>query len=300
MLIVNENSSEYFLKALEKAQKNNEKGYCLLFSSENYSISLESIIEKNSQILSEILIDQSLKFFMTEDKTGILWCKNITRKKAAQIFEIFFPNLKKHISPNKAFTIYDLTADIHSLLFIAQEKFDKILEQKRLIEEQYKKEQQEKIIQQERSILDYKITDEVKNQIKEKRLKREIPEILIVDDDIFSCKILMKLLDKNYSTQKAHTAWQAITSYITHAPDIVFLDIDMPFASGHDILLKIKEIDPEAYIIMLSGHSNQNNIVTSLKNGAAHFLTKPFAPEKIFLSLKKAFPLLSHKQKVKP
>ncbi len=56
----------------------------------------------------------------------------------------------------------------------------------------------------------------------------------------------------------------------------------MPDVTRHELLEKIITIDPEAYIIMLSGNASQANIVQAMSLGAKGFIAKPFSREKIF------------------
>ena len=69
--------------------------------------------------------------------------------------------------------------------------------------------------------------------------------------------------------------------YVTHAPDVLFLDIELPDITGHDVLQKVLEMDPDAFVIMLSGNGNKENIFKAMKTGAKGFVGKPFTKDKL-------------------
>lgn len=61
----------------------------------------------------------------------------------------------------------------------------------------------------------------------------------------------------------------------------MFLDINLPDISGHDVLARLRDIDPQIYAVMLSGHTQSENVMEALKMGAKGFVSKPFTKEKL-------------------
>ena len=101
--------------------------------------------------------------------------------------------------------------------------------------------------------------------------------ILIVDD----MESIHEMLDTfvqplGYATRYASNGNDAIKAYQEERPDIVLTDIKMSPMDGLEFAKKLKEIDPEVIIIMMSGYASMNNALTSLKMGAFDYLTKPF------------------------
>ena len=114
-----------------------------------------------------------------------------------------------------------------------------------------------------------------------RRKKREDPLILFVEDDRFTASYASNILSKEFDVIQAKTGEEAISQYIEHAPDMVFLDIHLPGISGHDTLKAMKRVDPEGYVVMLSVDAVTQNIVNASQYGASDFLKKPFSKDRL-------------------
>ena len=119
-----------------------------------------------------------------------------------------------------------------------------------------------------------------------KKKAREKINILLVEDDILIRSLVTNTLIKNFETLPVGFGHQALSKYILFAPDIVFLDIHLPDINGLDLLKKILEIDPDAYVVMLSSDQGPANIAKAMENGAKGFIGKPFTREKLFSHIK--------------
>jgi len=118
--------------------------------------------------------------------------------------------------------------------------------------------------------------------IQNKRRIREASCVLIIEDDLLMSGLLVNMLKNMHNVVQARSGFSGIVSYVEHAPNTVLLDINMPGLSGHETLKRIKLIDPESHVIMLSGASTESNVISSHYNGAAGFLRKPFSKEKLY------------------
>ena len=96
----------------------------------------------------------------------------------------------------------------------------------------------------------------------------------------------------------AYNGQQAIEKYKSFAPDVTFLDVKMPVLDGVMALEKIKTLNPEATVIMISGHSNIPIAVKSIKVGAYDFLEKPLSLPLIKVTLNKAIKHIRMNSKV--
>ncbi len=110
---------------------------------------------------------------------------------------------------------------------------------------------------------------------------RDRPVILIVEDDLFTRRLITNTLGPDYKVLQAGDGHTALSSYMLNAPDIVFLDINLPDMNGLDILEEIMKHDDQSYIVMLSGNSTKQGITRALQNGAKGFIGKPFTKEKL-------------------
>jgi len=104
---------------------------------------------------------------------------------------------------------------------------------------------------------------------------RSKPHILIVEDQVFSQKILMRILD-GYQCHVASTCAEAILIYLEKYPDIVFLDIDLPDLSGHIFAKLLSKIDDDSYVVMVTSNNYQNDINKAVENKVKGFIAKPF------------------------
>jgi two-component system nitrogen regulation response regulator NtrX len=117
--------------------------------------------------------------------------------------------------------------------------------------------------------------------------------VLIVDDEEGIRETLSGIMeDEGYEVLTASSGEDALSIVKDHLPDIVFLDIWMPDMDGLETLSKLKEIDKNVPVIMISGHGNIEIAVKALKLGAYDFLEKPLSLEKVLIVAKRA---LEHK-----
>ncbi len=117
---------------------------------------------------------------------------------------------------------------------------------------------------------------------KKLRKSRQPQYVMLVEDDQITRRLVANAFKDRYAFITASDAHEAIANYLFHAPDIVFLDIGLPDASGFSVLKQIIASDPDAYIVMFSGNSYLDNVTKSLSAGAAGFISKPFKKEKLY------------------
>jgi len=112
--------------------------------------------------------------------------------------------------------------------------------------------------------------------------------ILVVDDAAFMRMMIRDILAREgYVIQEAVNGRDAIEKYRETRPDLVTLDITMPEVDGIEALQAIKDINPDARVLMVSAMGQQKLIVEALEAGAADFLVKPFQPTKVLQTVKK-------------
>lgn len=114
--------------------------------------------------------------------------------------------------------------------------------------------------------------------------------ILIVDDAAFMRMMIRDILTKNDFdvVGEATNGDEAVTKYTELKPDLVTLDITMPGMDGVSVLKKIREHDPAARVVMCSAMGQQAMVVEAIQNGARDFINKPFHPQKVVDTLRRA------------
>ena len=117
--------------------------------------------------------------------------------------------------------------------------------------------------------------------LSERRANREDVHVMAVEDDAFTQKLMRNVVPRGCKVTTAEDGTEALLSYVEKAPDIIFLDIGLPDVTGHDVLKRILDIDPDAFVVMLSGQGDKDNIMSAIENGAKGFIGKPFTKDKV-------------------
>ena len=120
-------------------------------------------------------------------------------------------------------------------------------------------------------------------------MSRENRRILIIDDERPILLTLGALLTRHgYQTETAATASAGLRCLKEKSPAIVLLDLQLPDAEGLVMLEQIKRDHPETQVLILTAHDSLNNAIESIKRGAYHFVSKPYAPEELISLIEKA------------
>jgi DNA-binding NtrC family response regulator len=115
-------------------------------------------------------------------------------------------------------------------------------------------------------------------------------KLLFVDDDKTFSKVMKKELTRmGYSVVCADCGEKAIDTFKKRNFEVIILDIKMPGIGGLNALKRVKEIDPEVEVIMLTGRATIESAVESMKIGAYDYITKPCRLSELDILLKKAY-----------
>ncbi|MFH1662614.1 MAG: response regulator [Chloroflexota bacterium] len=102
--------------------------------------------------------------------------------------------------------------------------------------------------------------------------------ILVTDDDIMTLKTLSAgLEDMGYRVATAASGRQARVLIRKQSFSVVITDIKLPDVSGLEILEMVKELNPEAAVIMITGHASVETAVGAINEGAYAYILKPVA-----------------------
>ena len=116
--------------------------------------------------------------------------------------------------------------------------------------------------------------------------------ILVIDDEQGIRAALGQLLEfEGYEVHTLANAADGIAEYQKWRPHLVFLDVKMAGMDGMEALRKLRELDPTATVVMISGHATIRTAVEATQAGAYEILEKPLDTDRILVMLRNA---LSH------
>ncbi|MEE4352403.1 MAG: sigma-54 dependent transcriptional regulator [Desulfatiglans sp.] len=120
------------------------------------------------------------------------------------------------------------------------------------------------------------------------------PRILVVDDETAMRESLKDwLMEDGYEVGLAAGGEEAIALAREKSWEVVLLDLKMPGMDGLEVLKALKEIDPEAEILIMTAYATVDTAVQAMKEGAFDYLVKPFDPDEVELLIKK---IVTHKE----
>ncbi len=112
--------------------------------------------------------------------------------------------------------------------------------------------------------------------------------ILIVDDEHSVRVSLQAVFEGDYQVLAASDGEEALRVAESGAPDVAVVDLMMPGMSGHELIPKLKELDPDMAVVVLSAMNDVQSVVQAVQVGAARYLTKPFEVSELKLVVKMA------------
>tara|TARA_B100000508_G_scaffold91658_2_gene71462 strand:+ start:26181 stop:27599 length:1419 start_codon:yes stop_codon:yes gene_type:complete len=119
-------------------------------------------------------------------------------------------------------------------------------------------------------------------------------KILIIDDDVDICTLLKRFLErKDFEVHTAFKGLEGVETAISQDVDLVLTDFRLPDKDGLSIIKEIKAKKQHLPIIVITGYSDVNQAVKSIRLGAYEYVTKPIYPEEILLKIEEA---LKHKK----
>ena len=113
--------------------------------------------------------------------------------------------------------------------------------------------------------------------------------VLIVDDEKGIREALKQVLEyEEIEVQTCASGHEALRVYPEFHPHLVFLDVKMEGMDGLETLKRVRELDPHAQVVMISGHGTIQTAVEATQLGAYDFLEKPLDTDRILLTLRNA------------
>jgi DNA-binding NtrC family response regulator len=115
--------------------------------------------------------------------------------------------------------------------------------------------------------------------------------ILIIDDEAELCQSLSEMLkeeEEGYKLSIANNGEKGLAKIKEEVPDLVLLDIKMPEMDGIETLKRIRAIDKDILVIMLTAYQTVETAVKAMKLGAYDYISKPFNYEELKIIIKRA------------
>jgi two-component system response regulator AtoC len=118
--------------------------------------------------------------------------------------------------------------------------------------------------------------------------------ILIVDDEILTLSNLKKILEKeDYEVHVADSGEVALEIIEKYKPHLLLLDLMLPGISGIEVLKRVKEMERETIVIMMTAYEILEKAVEAMKLGAYDYLLKPFKINELKATIRRALETLS-------
>ena len=123
--------------------------------------------------------------------------------------------------------------------------------------------------------------------------------VFAVDDDTIQANFMKALLERKGVEVKTFSSGELCLSHLDEDPAIIFLDKMMPGLDGVETLKRIKELNAEIPVIMVTSVDDAESAVEVLKLGAYDYIVKPFEEARVYASLDKALEQNALKKKVR-
>lgn len=278
MLIIDKESPAKLAQQLEKLKETSGHARCIFFNVKHDKIFAGKLAHGLPVIAGAYFMNDATQCFICDDGDIFIFAPSIAAKDGKAFILAIGEALNREVSDNWV-RFLELPLHLNVLQYELTVKLERVAATQHLRQQH---EAQQQLQNKRQSILEGSLLAKASNDIKQRRLERKSPEIMIIEDDSFSRKLVENTLGKHYPLTGLGEATYALDTYARIAPDLLFLDINLPDVTGHELLERIMEIDPDAYVIMLSGNSDKQNILKAMSCGAKGFVAKPFTREKIF------------------
>ncbi len=123
--------------------------------------------------------------------------------------------------------------------------------------------------------------------------------ILIVDDEVGPRESLRMILKPIYDIHTVENGQEALNFISKEKVDLITLDLNMPGLSGIDVLQKIKKLQPDVEVMIITGYGTLDNAREAIGFGAGDFISKPFSVANVIAIVSKAFERRSQNMKIK-
>jgi len=229
-------------------------------------------------LLSKWIGDPLGKILVCEDRDIFVFSSLLNPKFHTRFKDMLFAQLGYEPKAENTITVfYDNQTNTSALDALIKSKLEKKQAEEAL------KEEKRKI-----AAINAQVNAGLLASLSSRRSMRKNIQIQVIEDDPFSRRMINLALNPEFEAAFSETGVTGLQDYLAVAPDVVFLDINLPDISGHEVLKKIMKFDPDAHVVILSGNGHAENVLASINEGAKGFVGKPFAREKVRQFIHKA------------
>ncbi len=108
------------------------------------------------------------------------------------------------------------------------------------------------------------------------------PTLLVVDDDATFAGVLAEAFERRgFAVRVAHNVAEGIAAANADSPEFAVVDLRMPGPSGLELVMRLRQLDPNTRTVVLTGYASVATAVEAIKLGAVHYLAKPADADEI-------------------
>jgi CheY-like chemotaxis protein len=274
MIIIDQQGEEKLLQHLERVRGQESSWRCLHLHLE--TIEVTSREQELGWLLSRLGDNDSYAYYTSQGEVFLLGRDYTVRDVRRAAHELNSRHQQTVLDPLQDF--YELDLGWSRLIFMIDERVE---QQRNRVRAEQIKQQAQQIAATRQAIINTPVDITLVSSINSRRRQHGKPVILVVEDEPFSGRLVENALNTDRQVHLVGDGQSAILSYARYAPHVLFLDIELPDISGHDVLQRIIQMDPQAYIVMLSGNADREHILRAMQAGAAGFVGKPFTRDKL-------------------
>lgn len=290
--MITKDTERQFLKVAKELEETQPSHRCLYLRFSRLECEKEKWLPYLLHALKEFSYNGATDIYMCHDDDLFILGRSWTYKRLEEFLICLAPKLAPAPLPRELATLFEVGVDWPRLRTLCAKKIENI----ELLKQQSGVKKQDVINKASREDAFNTLDRDLISSLAMRRDMRDRIEIMVVEDDPFSQKLISNTLGKEYSYSVTADGQGAIMNYIAKAPDVLFLDIGLPDIDGHEVLKKLFKLDPSAYVVMFSGNGDKENVMKAIQLGAKGFVGKPFSKDKLFQYIEKS-PFIQAKQK---
>ncbi len=118
-------------------------------------------------------------------------------------------------------------------------------------------------------------------------MRKEVNILVVDDEEIVRNSLVDWLREDGYHAEAASDGFEALQKLKERPWDIALVDLKMPKMDGLELMERMKEVDPDIQVIIITAYATVHTAVQAMKKGAYDYLVKPFNPEEISLLIER-------------